>query len=69
MAKLGEGTFSEVFRVKNKLTGKVTAMKKLKARFKRLIAVIISRLCHIVDDTLSARKRWKDCEKYRPFED
>jgi renal tumor antigen len=31
--KLGEGTFSEVLKVKNKMTGKTFAMKRFRKRF------------------------------------
>jgi renal tumor antigen len=33
--KLGEGTFSEVLKVKHKTTGNVYAMKRFRKRFKR----------------------------------
>lgn len=32
-AKLGEGTFSEVMKIKHKTTGKVLAMKRFRKRF------------------------------------
>ena len=33
MAKLGEGTFSEVMKIKHKITGKVLAMKRFRKKF------------------------------------
>jgi renal tumor antigen len=36
LGKLGEGTFSEVMKVKNKLTGKVCALKRFKKRFNNI---------------------------------
>ena len=39
-AKLGEGTFSEVMKVKHKVSGKIYAMKRFRKRFSRYLIIV-----------------------------
>lgn len=45
MSKLGEGTFSQVLKVKHKKTGKIFAMKRFRKHFNGWVDLLLSVFC------------------------